>query len=301
VSRYDVGRGPADSPKLIADMALESGEMLCALKRWIGPEVAPQRPAAAGEYHSSRLHVRRDARAEDVAATGNVVGPVSYLTPAFGLQGCELMTDDCFFWFEETAFLRTACSEDGFATYQPPYTTALRREMDLPAADGVVSGVVRYDGHLIHLLGITCSQTLAPGVTTWAGLLLAEDRRGEVIFARDGQIARGPVLEEQEQCDWLLYPCGADRRFGFGLIHLESSAPTDRLINLRGDWCLLSLARSTETLPALNARAVLAIGPWERTPEEYDAWLRAWRVEGDASGWTLTAPSGRRRRVPRPA
>jgi hypothetical protein len=121
--RYDVGWGPtlglrpgegaADSPKLVTQMALRTGQMLCFLKRWLGPEVAARKPKPPDEYRSSKHYLRRYRKGEDMAAVANIIQPLSYMTPTVGLQGIELWSDDRFFWFNLCGFRPTTFSEDG--------------------------------------------------------------------------------------------------------------------------------------------------------------------------------------------
>ncbi len=300
VERYNLGYGAADSAKQIASMAIRTGESLAALRRWLGREVAAGKAATADEYRSSRLYLHRRWNGPDVAAVGNVIGTVSYATPSFALQGCELLADDRFFKGDDCVFHPTVFSDAGLAISQAPYSAALRAQMRIPASERIVRAAVRHGDQLLHVIRIDCSQELVPGIVSWAGFLMVDDREGEVVFGRGDHIARGRVLDEQENCDWILYPCGADRRFGFGIVQLASTAHSDRLINVKGDWCMLSLCRSSEPIRGLRAFAVLAIGPWAGSPESYAAWLRAWQVKASPEGCALVAPEGRKMKVPFP-
>jgi len=308
--RYEIGwnesfgpmprRDAADSPRLVTVMTLRAGQMLCSLKRWLGPEIAATAPVVPDEYRSSRLTFRRYRRGADVAALANTIQPVSYMTPTFGLQGIELWSDDRFFWFNQCGFRATAFSEDGFTVAQAPHPEALLRKTGDPTSDRIIHGAAKYGDHLLSLTRIDCAQELVPGIVSWAGLLLMDDREGEVVFGRGEEIGRGRVLEEQSNCDWILYPCDAERRFGFGIVALETTGQSHRLSNFSGDWCVLGLSRSAEPTQGLQASAVLVIGPWKGTPEEYGDWLRAWQTEASAEGCVLTAPDGYRIEVPYP-
>jgi hypothetical protein len=294
---FDPGYGAADAPRLVTATAMRTGHLMCALKRWLGPEVAASKPTATGEYCSSKLSLRRYWKGQDMAAVANTIQPVSYMTPEFGLQGIELWTDDQFFWFNMCRFQPTAFSDDGFALSQAPYTAAMRKEFGTPAADRIVHGAAKHGDHLVSLTKIDCSQELAPGIVSWAGLLLVADRQGEVIFGRGGEVGRGRVLEEQTDCDWILYPCGEGRRFGFGIVALDTTGASNRLSNFSGDWCVLGLSQSAEPINGLQAFAVVAIGPWDGTPESYAEWLRAWQAEACSGRCVLVAPEGKRMEV----
>jgi hypothetical protein len=299
-ARYEMGYGAADSPAFVGEQISVTGAKLCALKRWLGPEVAATRPVVSDEYRSSKLYLRRYRNGEDIAALANIVQPLSYMTPGFGLQGIELWSDDHFFWFNLCGFRPTAFSEDGFTVPQAPHpSTLLRRTGDL-AADRIIHGAAKYGDHLISLTKINCQQDLVPGVVSWAGLLLVEDKEGELIFGRGEEIGRGRVCEEQNDCDWILYPCDKRRSFGFGILALETTGRSNRLSNFSGDWCVLGLSQSTEAIQGLHAFAVLAIGPWAGTPEEYAAWLKAWQAEESPDRCLLVAPDGHRMAVPYP-
>ncbi len=294
---FDPGYGAAGAPKLVTATAMRTGQLMCALKRWLGREVTASKPAGTGGYCSTKLHLRRYRKGQDVAVIANTIQPVSYMTREFGLQGIELWTDDQFFWFNTCRFQPTAFSDDGFALSQAPYTAAMRKEFGTPAADRIVYGAAKYGDHLVSLTKVDCSQELVPGIVSWAGLLLVADKQGEVIFGRGEEVGRGRVLEEQAECDWILYPCGETRRFGFGIIALNTTGNSSRLGNLSGDWCVLGLSQSDEPTQGLQAFAVLAIGPSEGTPEEYAAWLRGWQVEAYPDRCVLLAPEGRRMEV----
>jgi hypothetical protein len=311
--RYDIGWGPslgpgprkdtADSPRLVTVMTMRAGQMLCGLKRWLGQEIAATQPIVPDEYCSSRLYLRRYRNGADVAALANLIQPLSYMTPTFGLQGIELWSDDRFFWFNLCAFRPTMFSENGEALTVPqaPHPETLLRKTQDSAADCIVHGAAKYADHLLSLTKIDCSQELVPGIVSWAGLLLMDDRTGEVVFGRSGEIGRGRVLEEQSDCDWILYPCDEKRRFGFGLLALETTGRSHRLSNFSGDWCVLGLSQSEEPIQGLEAFAVVAIGPWEGTPEEYAAWLKGWQVTSAHDRCVLLAPDGRRMELPYPS
>jgi len=298
--RYGTGFGAADSPPLTGEQVSMTGAKLCALKRWLGPEVAASKPVAPDEYHSSRLHLRRYRNGADVAAIANIVQPISYMTPGFGLQGIELWSDDRFFWFNLAGFHPTAFSEHGFSVLQAPHPDALIRKTGDPTTDRIIHGAAKYGDRLLSLTKINCSQELVPGIVSWAGLLLVSDREGEVIFGRGEEIGRGRVCEEQAECEWILYPCDKRRRFGFGIVALETTGHSHRLANFGGDWCVCGLSQSAEPIEGLQALLILVLGPWEGTPEGYGAWLRAWQVEASQEGCLLTAPDGRRIEVPYP-
>lgn len=300
--RYDVGwgtslgpgprRDTADSPRLVTVMTMRAGHLLCALKRWLGPEVPAVKPNMQDEYRSSKLYVRRYRKGEDVAAVANTIQPLSYMTPTFGLQGVELWSDDRFFWFNLAGFHPTAFSKDDFTVLQAPHPQTLLRKTADSTSDRIIHGAARYGDHLISLTKIDCSQELVPGIVKWAGLLLMDNREGEVIFGRGEEVGRGRVLEEQSHCDWILYPCDEKRRFGFGIIALNTTGNSNRLSNFSGDWCVLGLSESAERLQGLCAFAVLALGPWEGSPESYAQWLKAWQVESSHDGCTFRAPDG---------
>ncbi|HUT75490.1 MAG TPA: hypothetical protein VM221_11745 [Armatimonadota bacterium] len=302
VERYDMGYGAADSPEQIAEMALHTGAMLCALKRWLGPEVAARKPTLPDEYRSSKLYLRRCRKGKDMAAVANIIQPLSYMTPTVGLQGIELWSDDRFFWFNLCGFRPTTFSEDGdgFAVPQAPHPASLTKKAEDATSDRIVHGAAKYGEHLLSLTKIDCSQELVPGIVSWAGLLLVADKEGEVIFGRGEEIGRGQVLEEQSNCDWILYPCDGERLFGFGIVALDTTGRSHRLSNFSGDWCVLGLSQSAEPIQGLQALAVLAIGPWKGTPEEYAAWLRAWQVTASPEGCALVAPEGREIEMPFP-
>jgi len=300
VERYDMGYGEADSPKLTSEQISVTGAKLCALRRWLGPEVAARKPTPPDEYRSSKLYLRRYRKGADVAALANIVQPLSYMTPTFGLQGVELWTDDRFFWFNLCGFRPTALSEDGFAVAQAPHPETLLRKTQDPASERIIHGAAKYGDHLLSLTKIDCSQELVPGIVSWAGLLLVADKQGEVVFGRRGEVGRGCVLEEQADCDWILYPCDEERRFGIGIIALNTTGSSNRLSNLSGDWCVVGLSQSEEPIQGLQAFAVLAIGPWESSPESYAEWLKEWRVETAPDRCVLVAPGGRRLEVPYP-
>lgn len=295
--RYDVGWG---FDMGTVDYAIGTAEALCTLKRWLGQEVAASRPTPPREYRSSRLCLRRYEKGSDVACVGNLVTPLSYFTPTFALQGLELWTDDHFFWWDFMAFLPTVVSDDVLSCSQAPYSAALRRKKRIPPSDRIVFAVAKHGDHFLSLVRINCSQQLVPGIVSWAGLLLADEREGEVVFGRGDDIGRGRVCDEVADCDWLLYPCGVGRRFGIGVIEFSSTGRSHRLSNFGGDWCVLGLSQSTEPTQGLQAFAVLAIGPWAGSPEGYSAWLRAWQVEASPEGCTLVAPEGRKIEVPFP-
>ena len=298
--RYHYGWGAADSPTCITDATFAAADALCALKRWLNPEAGPVEPAVPNEYRSSRLYIRRYESDEDVAAVGNLIGPVSYFTPTFALQGLELWTDDHFFWWDDCGFLPTVFTDDGFSFSQAPYTVAVRRKMGVPPADRIVRAVAKCGEHLLAVVSISCSQELAPGIVSWAGLLLMDDRKGEAVFGRGGDVTRGRVCDEQTGCDWFLYPCGEGRRFGLGIVALDTTGQSHRLSNFGGDWCVLGLSQSAEPMQGLQAFAVLAIGPWEGTPEQYATWLKAWRAEGAPDRCVLVAPDRSRIELPYP-
>lgn len=297
---YGTGFGAADSPLLTGEQISMTGAKLCALKRWLGPEVAARRPTPPDEYRSSRLYLRRYRNGADVAALANIIQPLSYMTPGFGLQGIELWSDDRFFWFNLAGFHPTAFSEDGFTVLQVPHPETLLRKTGDSTADRIIHGAAKCTDHLLSLTNIDCSQELVPGIVSWAGLLLMENREGEVIFGRGEEIGRGRVCEEQADCDWILYPCDQERRFGFGIIALDTTGHSNRLSNLGGDWCVLGLSQSAEPTQGLQTLAVLTIGPWGGTPEEYARWLNAWQVEGSPDGCVIVAPDGHRIEVPYP-
>lgn len=277
-----------------------TAEALCTLKRWLGAETPPREPVKREGYRSSRLYLHRDRKGDDVAAMGNLVAPLSYFTPDFALHGCELWTDDSFFWHDDTSFLPTVFSEHGFSFVQAPYSAAERREKKPPLSDRIVRAVLRYEDQLLYVVRISCTQELEPGITSWAGLLLTEEREGEVVFGRDGEIGRGRVCDELADCDWLLYPCGVERRFGFGLLALSSTGLSHRLSNFSGDWCVLGLSQSSEVIRGLEAMAVISIGPWTAPPEAYVTWLTKWKVEFTQGGCLLMAPDGAMLKVPFP-
>lgn len=304
--RYDIGWGPtlglapgegaADSPKLSTLMALRAGQMLCSLKRWLGPHVPAARPVVPDEYRSSKLYLRRCRKGHDVVALANLIQPLSYMTPTFGLQGIELWSDDRFFWFNLCGFRPTMFSENGEALTVPqaPHPETLLRKTQDSVADRIIHGAAKCADHLLSLTKIDCYQELVPGIVSWAGLLLMDNRNGEVVFGRSGEIGRGRVLEEQSDCDWILYPCDERRRFGFGLLALETTGRSHRLSNFSGDWCVLGLSQSEEPIQGLQAFAVVAIGPWEGTSEEYGDWLKGWQVTSLWDQCVLIAPDGKR-------
>jgi len=310
--RYDIGWGPtlgpgprrdtADSPRLVTVMTMRAGHLLCALKRWLGPEVAATKPVVSDEYRSSKLYLRRYRNGADVAALANVIQPLSYMTPGFGLQGIELWSDDRYFWFNQCGFRPTTFSEsgEGFTVPQAPHPETLLRKTTESDSDRIVHGAARYRDHLLSLINIDCAQELVPGIVSWAGLLLMNERNGEVIFGRGEEIGRGRVLGEQTDCDWILYPCDEERRFGFGIIALNTTGISHRLSNFSGDWCVLGLSQSTEPIQGLHSFAVLTIGPWGGTPEEYGRWLGAWQVETTPAGCVMVAPDGKRLELPYP-
>jgi hypothetical protein len=298
-ARYEIGYGAVDAMPFIGEQASWTGSKLAVVKRWLGPEVAARRPEVGDECRSSRLFLRRHRNGEDVMALANIAQPISYMTPGFGLQGIELWTDDWFFWFNLCGFRETAGSEEAFSLVQAPNPRALVRKTEGPP-EGTLHGAAKCGDHLISLTKIDCRQELVPGIVSWAGLLLMSDREGEVVYGRGEEIGRGPVLEEQNDCDWILYPCDARRRFGFGILALETTGRSTRLSNFGGDWCVCGLEESREPTQGLQALLVLVVGPWEGTPEEYAAWLRAWKVEASPERCALTAPGGRRIGVPYP-
>ena len=306
--RYDIGWGPAlgpgprrdtaDSPRLVTVMTMRAGHLLCALKRWLGLEVAATKPVVPDEYRSSKLYLRRFRNGADVTAVANVIQPLSYMTPTFGLQGIELWSDDRYFWFNLAGFHPTAFSEDGFTVLQAPHPETLLLKTADSTSDRIVHGAARYRDHLLSLIKIDCFQELVPGIVSWAGLLLMDNRNGDVILGRGDEIGRGRVLEEQADCDWILYPCDEGRRFGFGIIALNTTGNSHRLSNFSGDWCVLGLSQSADPIQGLQALAVLAIGPWGGTPDEYGRWLKAWRVEATPAGCVAIAPDGKRLELP---
>ncbi|UCH34576.1 MAG: hypothetical protein JSV65_18975 [Armatimonadota bacterium] len=281
--------------------AIGTAEALCAVKRWLRQEVAASRPAVPYEYRSSRLFIRRYESGSDVAAVGNLVSPLSYFTPSVALQGLELWTDDEFFWWDFMEFLPTMVSDDVLACRQAPYSAATRKKRGIPASDRIVFGAAKDGDQLLGVLSINCRQELVPGIVKWAGLLLLSHRDGELFFGRGESIERGRVLDEQTDCDWFLYPCGEGRRFGFGIIELKTTGRSDRLSNYSGDWCVLGLSESAQPLQGLRAFAVLAIGPWEGSPESYAKWLKEWHAEASRDRCILTAPDGRIIELPFPA
>jgi hypothetical protein len=308
--RYDIGWGPtlgpgprrdtADSPRLVTVMTMRAGHLLCALKRWLGLQVAARRPTPSDEYRSSKLYLRRYRNGADIAALANTMQPISYMTPTFGLQGIELWSDDRFFWFNLAGFHPTAFSDDGFTVLQTLHPETLLPKTADSTSDRIIHGAAKYGDHLLSLAKIECSQELVPGIVKWAGLLLMDNREGEVIFGRGDEVGRGRALEEQSNCDWILYPCDEKRRFGFGIIALNTTGNCNRLSNFSGDWCVLGLSESAEPTQGLQAFAVLAIGPWGGSPESYAQWLKTWQAEASPDGCVLTAPDGRNIAVPFP-
>jgi hypothetical protein len=300
--RYEMGYGAADSPAFVGEQLSMTGAKLCALKRWLGLEVGATKPAVPDEYRSSKLYLRRYRRGADVSALANIVQPLSYMTPTFGLQGIELWSDDRFFWYNLCGFRPTTFSEDGngLAVPQAAHPASLTTRAAGPTWDRVIHGAAKYGDHLLSLTKIDCSQELVPGIVSWAGLLLVADKQGEVIFGRGEQVERGRVLEEQTNCDWILYPCDEKRRFGFGIIALNTTGDSNRLSNFSGDWCVLGLSQSAEPIQGLQTFAVLAIGPWAGTPDGYAAWLRDWQVEASPDRCVLLAPDAHRMEVPYP-
>jgi hypothetical protein len=308
--RYEIGWGPslgpvprrdtADSPRLVTVMTMRAGHLLCALKRWLGPEVAATKPVVLDEYRSSKLYLRRYRDGADIAAVANTIQPVSYMTPTVGLQGVELWSDDRFFWFNLAGFHPTAFSETGFTVSQAPHPETLRRNAADSMSDRIIYGAARYREHLLSLVRIDCSRRLVPGIVSWAGLLLMDDREGEVVFGRGDEIGHGRALEEQGNCDWILYPCDAQRRFGFGIVALNTTGNSNRLSNLNGDWCVLGLNQSPEAIQGLHALFVIIVGPWGHRPEEYGQWLKRWQVETASAGCVVIAPDGQRLDLPYP-
>jgi hypothetical protein len=299
--RYEVGWGQADDPRLILHMALRHGRLMGSLRRWLDKDILARKPKPQEEYISSKLQLRRYRHGSDAITIGNVLEPISYATTDCALQGIELWSDDDLFWGDLYChFITTYGSAEAFSFAVPLFSNRRNLRPD-PATNRYIQGVVKYNDQLLHLIDLKCNQELVPGIVKWAGLLLMEDHNGEVIFGRDGKVLHEPITDTQENCDWFLYPCGKKRRFGVGLIMARSSGVSNRLCNYGGDWYTLGISESNESICGLEAFAVMAIGPWYGSADEYAAWLQSWQVTKNESQYLLTAPEGRCIELPIPA
>lgn len=291
------GYGAANSPELAATRAVYMCGVLSALKRWNKKEIVPQPPVWLQSYRSSKLSIMRHERGRDVIIIGNVQNPVSYFTDQFCLHGFELWADDPVFWLLGSEFLPMHESEGAISFRQQLGPQGEHTSTTLK--DHIVRSVKLIDGHVALLIQIDCSAQLPPGMEAYGGMLLSYDRSGRIWFNRDNYTEEGAFADEHYGCDWILYPCGPKRHFGFGLLHFSTSSNGRKLCNLGGgDWCTLEFRNTEEPISGLKAMAVLLIGPWDGSSKEYDEWLSEWTCNISYKEMILTSPCGERYNIP---
>lgn len=291
------GFGAANSPELAGSRATYMAGMLCTLKRWNKKEIAPQTPEWLQSYRSSKLTIVRQERGPNTIMIGNVLNPVSYYTDQLCLQAFDLWSDDSVFWLLGCDSLPRHESE-GAITFRQRLGPE-GEHTSITAQDHIIRSVKIIGDQVVFYIKIDCSVQLPPGIQAFGGLLLSYDRTGRIFFRRNGCIEQSAFSDDQNNCDWVLYPSGPKRRFGFALLHFSTSSNGRKLCNSgAGDWCTLEFRHTEEPIPCLRASAVLLIGPWEGPTSEYDRWIAKWKTSISQNELILASPEGQRFNIP---
>ncbi len=285
-----IGMGPADSREMIMSRVIYTCGILSSLRSWNQKRIIPQIPKRLQGYKSSKLSIIQQVQGEDTITIGNIQSPVCYFTDHFCLHGYDMWSDDQAFWMLGCEFL-PRYETQGMVSFRQRLGPV--DEHSNAKSGNFIDRLVKViDDQVILFIRINHSANMPPGIDAFGGMLLSYDKTGHIWYGRNGYIQQGIFTDAEYSCDWILYPSGSKRYFGFGLLHFTTSSNGRKLCNIGGDWCALEFRFTEEAIPGLKANALLIIGPWESSPQEYYAWLSKWTINVEKNEITLKSPNG---------